>query len=238
MGYIDRALELVAGTVLGTIWPPAPARSLPDFDARTRAVRKLCDFLALLEFTRTMEKGAPPTPYRVPRESIFEEQPDDPVKLRFPAIAVLPGRGVHDNWRLGPVDFVEGTRDVYGRGTALVDLGEYVEPIMLEAWGSHPAERRSILAGIEAVIRLGSRSSALRLKLPEYFDRVASFALNESQYVDDPDLVRGRRRGQVMLELRVQEVLLVDAVTLRPYVDVDAYEAGDPFWAQNPPPDG
>jgi hypothetical protein len=229
MGYIDRAIDFVAGAVLGVVWPPGPTRPLPDFDARTHAVRRLCDFVALLDFSRTGSVPGQQIAYRIPREQCFEEQPDDPTLLKFPSVAVLPGRGVHDNWRLGPVDLVDDTRDKYGRGTALADLGEYVEPLMLEAWGNNPAERRSVLAGVEAVVRLGQRSSALRLSLPGYFDQVATFALNESQYVDDPDVVRGRRRGQVLLELRVREVLLVDAVTLRPYVASDVATAwGDP----------
>jgi hypothetical protein len=139
------------------------------------------------------------------------------------------------------VHLIEETRDRWCPGTALADLGEYVEPLLIEAWGNHPAERRSILAGIEAVIRLGQRSSALRLSLPDYWDRVATFQLNESQYVDDPDIVRGRRRGQVMVELRVQEVILVDVKTLQPMTDfavVEDLEVDADGWAiplQRPP---
>jgi hypothetical protein len=221
VGILRDAARLVLGPLLGQVYPPAPERPLPDFDARTHAVRRLCDFIAALEFSRTGDApGGQVVTYRVPRERCFEEQPDDPQRLDFPSVAVLPGRGVHDNWRLGPVRLIDETFGRWGRGTALADLGEYVEPVMVEAWGNHPAERRSLLAGLEGVIRLGQRSSALRLLLPAYFDRVATFQLNESQYVDDPDVVRGRRRGQVMLELRVQEVVLVDAKTLRPMVEV------------------
>jgi hypothetical protein len=225
MGLLGDAARLVLGPILGDVYPPAPSRSLPDFDARTHAVRRFCDFIAALEFSRTGEApGQQAIAYRIPRAQVFEEQPDEPERLRFPSVAILPGRGVHDNWRLGPVDLIDETRERWGRGTALADLGEYVEPILVESWGSHPAERRSVLAGIESVIRLGQRSSALRLLLPAYYDRVATFQLNESQYVDDPDLVRGRRRGNVMLELRVQEVVLVDVVTLRPLVEVQAVD--------------
>jgi hypothetical protein len=225
VGFLGDAARLVLGPFLGDVYPPAPSRSLPDFDARTHALRRFCDFIAALEFSKTgTSPGQQATSYRIPRDQVFEEQPDEPDRLRFPAVAILPGRGVHDNWKLGPNQLIDETRDRWGRGTALADLGEYVEPILVEAWGSHPAERRSVLAGIESVIRLGQRSSALRLLLPAYFDRVATFQLNESQYVDDPDLVRGRRRGQVMLELRVQEVVLVDVVTLRPLVEVQAVD--------------
>jgi hypothetical protein len=230
MGLLGSAARLVLGPILGDVYPPAPSRSLPDFDARSRAIRRFCDFIAALEFSRTGSAPGRATSYRIPREDVYEEQPDDPERLRFPAVAILPGRGVHDNWRLGPVRLVDETIDRWGRGTALADLGEYVEPILVEAWGNHPADRRSLLAGIESVIRLGQRSSALRLLLPDYYDRVATFQLNESQYVDDPDLVRGRRRGQVMLELRVQEVVLVDAVTMRPTVEVQVVdELDDPY---------
>ncbi len=222
MGILGRAAQLVLGPFLGDVYPPAPSRSLPDFDARTHAVRKLCDFIAALEFSRTGAAPGQVIAYRIPREQCLEEQPDEPDRLRFPAVAVVPGRGVHDNWRLGPCRLLDDSYGLFGAGTALADLGEYVEPIMIEAWADHPAERRSLLAGIEAVIRLGQRSSALRLYLPAYYGQVATFQLSESQYVDDPDVVRGRRRGQVMLEMRVNEVLPVDAKTLQPLVEVQA----------------
>ena len=246
MGLLGRAAKYVLGPLLGDVYPPTPPRPLPDFDARSRALRRFCDFIAALEFSKTGAVGAPAVPYFVPREQVFEEQPDEPDRLRFPAVAILPGRGVHDNWRLGPVQLIEETFGEFGVGTALADLGEYVEPIVVEAWGNHPSERRSILAGIESVIRFGQTSSALRLSLPDYFNRVATFQLNESQYVDDPDIVRGRRRGQLMLELRVQEVALVDEKTLRPMVEValvDDLEADTQAWMDvfrrnNPPVPG
>ncbi len=219
---------MVVGSVFGTVQPTPQERPLPDFDARSHALRRFADFLALCEFSRTGDEGGAPVRYRVPRANIFVEQPDDVSRLRFPSLAFIGQRGKHEPYGLGPAALLDDTRDVYGKGTALLDLGEYQEAFTIEVWSSHPAERRSLIAGLTTVLRLDEASQSVTLTLPGYYDRTACFWLNESHYNDDPDIIRGRRRGAVFAELRVQEVALVDAVTLRPIVDVDVLQADDP----------
>lgn len=225
MGWLEAA-QLVVGTLFGNVYPRAPARPLPDFDARTHALRRFADFLSLVEFSRTGDGAA--IRYQIPRANIFIEQPDEVTKLRFPSLAFLGAEGNHEQWQLGPSELIEESRDVYGRDTALLDLGEYTEIFAIEAWTSHPAERRSLIAGLTTLLRMDEQSQALTLTLPNYYNRTADFWLERSRYNDDPDVIRGRRRGAVVVGMQVQEVLLVDVRTMRPVVDIEVAAADDP----------
>lgn len=226
MGFLTAAAaRLLRGTPFGFVYPAAPLRPLPDVDARYYALEQLRAYLAALVFSRTGAVGEPAKPFQVPAEDLLIEQPDDPKDLRFPSIGVLPARGTHDMIGLGPASIDESTLDVYAPGTALLWYGDYVEPLMLEVFSAHKAERRALLAGLKIALRPLEQSSSLNLKLPAYFDRIAQFTMTESQYIDDPDVIRGRRRGQIPLVLRVPEVVLVDVVTLKPYVHLETGES-------------
>jgi hypothetical protein len=219
-------MQYLRGHWFGQVYPATEPRPLPPTTARGHALHRLRDFLALCVFSRKGDVGGPPIAFTLARDSIFTEQPDDPVRLNFPAIGMLPGVGTHDTLKLGPCDFVEGSHDRYAPGTALLDQGLYVETFTIECWSNHPAEREAVLAGVEAVLRTSQRSSALALTLPGYYGQIATFSLEQSQHVDDPSVVQGRRRGQVMVRLDVEEVLLVNVATLEPYVVVGAVDAG------------
>ncbi len=219
------AVKLLLGEWFGKVYPAAEPRPLPPATARDHALRRLRAFLALCVFSRKGDAGGPPIAFQIPKSRIFTEQPDDPQRLDFPAIGMLPGLGSTDPGVLGPLELIEDTLDRYAPGTALLDQGWYAETFTIECWSNHPAEREAVMAGVEAVFRMSQRSSALVLTLPGYFDRLAQFSLENAQHVDDPSVIQGRRRGQVMVALGVQPVLLVHAVTLEPYVVVDAVDA-------------
>ena len=177
-------------------------------------------------FSRKGDAGGPSIAFTIPKERIFTEQPDDPQRLDFPALGMLPGLGSTDPGILGPLGEIDGTLDRYAPGTMLLDQGWYAETFTIECWSNHPAEREAVMGGIEAALRVSQRSSALVLTLPGYFDRLAQFSLENAQHVDDPSVIQGRRRGQIMVALGVQPVLLVHAVTMEPYVVVNAVDAG------------
>jgi len=113
---------------------------------------------------------------------------------------------------------LEESWNVYAPGTVLVLLGEYSEQITVEVWGSHRAERRALLTGIARGLRASSDTYPIRIRLPEHYDRTAEFWLEAGQHIDDPDVVRGRRRGHLFVNMRASEVQLVNVVTMRPYV--------------------
>lgn len=225
---IRDAAATLFGSWFGQVYPERQSGPLPPATARDHALRRFREFFSLLVFSRKGTDPEHPISFSIPAERIFVEQPDDIPDQKAPALGMIPSRGIHNTYGLGPPDLLDDSFDVYGLGTALLLQGEYTESFQVEVWSSHPAERQALLAGVQGALRVSQRSQALTLTLPDYFDRVATFRLDESQNVDDPDVVRGRRRGQLMVELTVPEVLLVDVVTLRPAVRARVTGEGEP----------
>jgi hypothetical protein len=226
----DAIAELFAfGRPIGEVWPRRPDRPLADKDAREHALEQLRKFISLLVFRRTMEPGAPARGFRVPIDQIHVYQPDDAKLIKLPAIGFLPARGHHEEFGLGPPQPIEETQDVYGPGTVLVYQSDYVELFTVEVFAAKHAIRRGVMAGLKDVLRACDSSAAIGLKLPGYYDRVARFWMPDSQYVQEPEIVKNRRRGQLFIELRVPEVRLVDYVTMRPVVDLGGADASEVY---------
>ena len=226
MSIATDAKGLLKGVPFGEVWPPYPPRPLPDMDARTHALRRLRQFIAALDFSRTGNVNEPAIGYRVPKEQIHTEQPDEPQNLTMPAIAFLPGESTTDAFGLGPAKMEEDTADVFGEGLVLVVKHDYVEPFILEVWGASKAERRSLVAGLTEAFTSLEESGTLRLTLPDYFDRVAEFTFLGTKYIDDPEVIRGRRRAHLRVELRVPEVQLVPYKEIRPELVVETVDGG------------
>lgn len=222
---ISEAFALIVGRWFGQVYPAKEPAPLPAADARDHALRRFREFLAALVFSRKGDAPGSTISFRVPIDSIFVDQPDDPQRLAFPAISIVSARGDHDTYKLGPFELQDDSFDVYGHGTALLEQGWYEEEFTLEVWGNHPADRLALLAGIKAAMRMSQRSYALILTLPSYYDQTAQFSLEASQSVDDPSVILGRRRAQLYIALGVSEVLLVNAATLQPAVVVQVVDA-------------
>ncbi len=204
---------------LNVVWPPLPAPDLPHKDARTYALERLRDYICALIFQRTGGIGEPPIPFSLVPENVHLNQPDDITDLALPAIGVIPGRGTHESYGLGPPQLIEGTDGVGGPGTMLLRQSEYNETFVLEVWGSKIAERRALMAGLKAAFRQNDGSYELKMLLPDYFNIVASYSLNESQYIDGDEPVRNRRRGHLLIQLRVDEVVPVNVRPLTAIVE-------------------
>jgi hypothetical protein len=194
-----------------------PPTTLPAKDAREHALVRLGDFIAALVFQRTGDHDGDATiPFQVPRETIHHYNPNDTTQLTPPAIGLVPGKGVEDMYALGPALVLEETRDVFGPNTVLVQYGEYVEDFMIEVFSAKHPERRAIVAGLKEMMRASENSSALWLTLPHYFDQVAVFELNGSEYVEDPDTIRNRRHAYLSVTLRVPQMSLINYVPFDP----------------------
>lgn len=213
-----------ANSTLGRVFPTRPAPRLPDKDARHYALERFRLFLSYLDFHRT---GAPgeTSSFRIPIESIFLAEPDNLEDAKLPAISLIPAMGEHSSYGLGPTRLLEGTFNVYAEDTALARLGDYTEVIGVEVWGAKIAERRSIVAGLKTVLRLSDSSYALQLKLPDYYDRIASFALEDSTYIEDGAALN-RRRAHLFVRLQVSEVQLVNVNTLSPVHTLATLDGG------------
>jgi hypothetical protein len=199
--------------------PPYPAGVLPNVDARTQALRVLAQWLSSLSYQRTMAPGMPPEAFAIGPERVFIEQPDNVEGLQFPAIGIVPGRGQYLTRGLGGAEPDDESATV--DGLALLVPFDYTELISVEGWGSKIAERRSIIAAIEVAMGSYEGTTDLRLRMPEYYGLVATFALMERENVDDIEIPRGRRRVHVYLQMTVPVVVAARFATLNASVSVD-----------------
>ncbi len=205
---------------------PIEARKLADFDARHVALETFKLYINRLTFSRTGEPGAPSVPYRIGLDRIHTEQPNDPTILRFPSISMIGSEAEVDTYGLGPPQMDEATADVFGAGTVLVSLSEHVEELNVELWADEIPQRRSLVSGMHEAMMPLETSASLMLKLPSYYDRVASFSLMGVTYIDDPDVIRGRRRAQLRVLLNVPTVALVNYTPwVGAYLELDVVDA-------------
>ena len=216
------AAMIVGAPPPGTVYPAVPT-VLPDVDAREYALRRLADFIAALVFRRTGQHRS--IGFRMPRERIHVYRADDEVDAKLPAIAIQAGEGDTATF-MGSPEYLEDTVDLYGVGKVLVLLGEYVEIVTIDAKTANHAVRRALIAGLEVALLASGATPGLRLSLPAYYDRVAAFTLQAgTQYPDSDDDVRGRRTGQLRVELRVPKVLLVPYRRFLPILDLGGVPA-------------
>lgn len=205
--------------------PGAAFVGSPTLDARTAALLRLKLFVSLLRFFRAGDRGGPPAEFRVPLDNVLEEWPDAEKDLKLPAFAFLPGPGISEGIALGGPLLCEESVGRYGPNTALEQTGVYREQLTIEAWSSPKAERRGLVAGLKLALLSGA--GTIRMRLPDYYDQIATFLLEETLYVDDPDVIRGRRRAQLKVAMTVPEVRLVSYPTLRVIVEVRVRDRGD-----------
>ncbi len=201
-------------------WPARLPVPLPTHDARSFALAQLKRYVASIVFRRPMAPGEPARGFKVPVDQIFTYQPDDLVDAKVPSIAFLPGMGDHEIVGLGPAAVDESSGGRYGPGTWLIRLGEYTEQFTIEVLAAKHAIRRAMVAGLVATLRGGQASSALNLKLPDYYDQVATFTLGSSEYVDDPEVAKNRRRARIGCSLVVPEVRLINGAELNAVADL------------------
>lgn len=190
----------------------------PDRTARDRGLEQFGDFVAALLFSRTMAPNQSPQRFTVPRDHYFVEMPDNVQDLPFPSICVLPGRGEYIGRGLGGADPIEDPVTDGSPRPAYIVPFDYVETVGIQAWGSKIAERRAVLAGLEAVFGAFDGTSDVRLLLPDYFGLAATFSLLEAELIDDIESARGRRRGTMYLEMTVPVARAVLLPEFRPYV--------------------
>lgn len=222
--------DLVADAPLGTSWADSALPTLPDKGAREFALRALRQFVCALTFRQTAAAGNPAKGFRVTRERFHIYQPDDVVELEAPGIGVLPGAYEHDYYGLGAPELIESTADRYGKGLVVARLSDYVETVTLDCVATQHAIRRSLIEGLKVAMRLGGTSGALRLRLPDYYDAIATFSLPGGPgYLDDVETAKNRRRAQMAVELRVPELVLVPYTTLTPSIDLGGDTASNVF---------
>lgn len=201
----------------GDVRPLMEALPMPTQDARSVALGALAGWISTLRFLRAGNIGGPPIPFRLPKQRVHQEQPDDAEQLRFPCAVFVPQRGLYVSG-IGGGDVDDATRDVWAPDSVVLGLGEYTESVAIELWASKKAERRALIAGLETAMQTAESTQMLRLRLPGYFNTTATFALSDQERIDEPDAVRNRRRARLYVTLSVPVLRLVHVVTLRPYL--------------------
>lgn len=228
MKITDVIRRLVATTVAGDVYPRRDDPSVETTDGRTYALRVLRAYFEELTFWRSGGVGKPPVSFTLKPQAVgsgdvkprvFIEEAGTQEDLVLPCCVIsAPTPGDHVVCALQPY-VMDDTRDVYGRGTVLQNLGtDYRETLQLELLAGERAERRALIRGLRRALQPHEDRASLRLRMTGYYDRVASFTLLNSQIVET-EVSLGRRKAVLSVELRFTEVELVNAVTFRPQID-------------------
>lgn len=229
----DEMKSLIWGTPFGTVYPEKPNPPPPPVDGRTHALAILKKYISELVFYRTGDWNAAqkaygePVAFKIPARDIHVEWPDDEDELKLPSI-VMTSNGAAEYAMIGLTSYVEEeTRDVYGQGTVLMWMSEYTEKIALEIWAGKKAERRALLSGLEAALSPTEQMYGIRFRMPDYFNELVCFSLESREMTDSPDSARDRRTAKLVLEMRFNNVALINYVpiTVTAEVNVDVEEA-------------
>ncbi len=205
---------------IARVFPSLPLKPLPDKGSRYHALSRLKEFIGRLTFQRTIAEGKTQS-FKVPRDKIQIYTPDtvqeDP---KLPGIAFIPGPYSYDEkwmYSLGRPEEDENTIDKYGKGTALVLLGYYVEDFTIESVANKYPAVRGINEGIRQAMRQFTYTGLLYLMCPDYFDQEACFDIS-SGAGHSPDVaseVSGRRTAHLQVNMWIPEVVLIDYKTMR-----------------------
>lgn len=219
--------------ILGEQWrsvePPRKIDHQQDTgdDARTAALRQLKRYIQELTFLRAGTVGGPPDPFKIPAEDIYIEVPDNDQDLALPCVVFTqtePEEYTGFGFQPQPI---ESSRDRYQEGTVLLHHYTQTETVTVEAWSGKKPERRAIISGLQTAFNPSQQYSGLRLRLPNYYDQVATFVVMSNMRPDE-DTVRGRRIARMKVELRMEVVELIPYVALTPTVGVNVLEMQDP----------
>ena len=209
---------------MGQVYPPRPIHRLPDKGARFHGLSALKDFIRRLTFQRTIANDESQA-FKVPADKIKIYGPDEAQEdQKVTGVGIVPGPYSYDEkwvYSLGRPEEDDNTVDVYGRGTALITLGYYVEQITIESVAAAYPTVRGINEGIRYAIRFFTDSGQLYLKCPKYFDQEACFSITSGAgYATDFVFEsQGRRLAHLQVEFWIPEVALIDVKTLRPVMD-------------------
>ncbi len=227
---------MLQGSPFGEVWPPKPNPSALAEDGRTVALDILAQYIAELTFFRPggldrNGKRLPAIPFQVTREHIHVEWPDDVENLVFPSMAFL-STGPAEYANIGMTPYVdESTRDIYGQGTVVAWQSEFTETFVIEIWATKKPERRAILSGLETSLVPTEIMYGIRFRMPDYFNQTVCFTPLRRELFDDPDSARNRRHARVHVEMRFNQVSLINYAVFTPtttvLTDVDAVTGED-----------
>lgn len=216
---------LLFGEPFGEVYPQRPNPPPLAVDGRTAALRILRQYFSELIFQRAMgvdpatDKDLPPKQFRFPINDIHISWPDYEKALVFPSIVMLAGTGNFEPLGLGTY-WNEETRDKYGKGTIVQYQADYVEEFTVEIWAAKRPELRAILAGIQVALSPTETMYGIRFRVPEYFDQLVCFTPGSSTIVEESPDAQNRRKARITIEMRMNQVALVNYDILTPTVEI------------------
>lgn len=215
MRFSADLLKLIVGEPFGQYIDRPEPQGLA-VDGRTAALRSLRRYIAELTFYRKGAQGGPNIKFQIKPERFLIEVPDRPVDLQLPALAAVPaGIANYESLGIGSSFFDERTRDKYGKGTVIQRMAQYIEVFQLVVIAGARAERRSLMQGLETQLSPTEFFAGLKLRMPEYYNRIACFTLNTRSLLDSEESNEGRRLGQLGIELRFETVALTNYAELQ-----------------------
>lgn len=223
MSNLPRALvSTLQGTPWGSIFPDRPNPPPPSRDGRTAALYVLREYICALDFYRYMGPAAPAKMFNITPDHFYIEQPDYTADFVEPSISIVGDRADYDV--IGLVSYIEeDTVDVYGKGTVLQWMAEYVETINLEINVAKKSERRAVLAAMEVAFSPTEQMSGVRFMMPDYYNELVCFSMQRRELInDETDSGKNRRKAQLEIEMRFNIVRLINIVQMKPSVKVNA----------------
>lgn len=227
--WTGRLRKLLFGSPFGEVFPRKPNPPPKSVDGRTVALRILREYLSALVFYRPgtvdprTDVQGDAIPFQIAEDHIHIEMPDNEVALsKYPAIALLSnGEAEYD--MIGLTAYVEeSTRDRYGFGTVVQWQQEFIEEIAVEIWASSKPERRSILAGLENALVPTEQMYGVRFRMPEYFDQLVCFTPLSRTLVENEDGARNRRTARIIVQMRFNQVALVNYAALTTFLKTES----------------
>jgi hypothetical protein len=218
IGLFSFAADLLAGPVLGAV-QPARQRRLPERDGRERALAALRAYVAAVPVSDPTREGQT---FKLSKDDIHAEYADAEHVPELPAAGVVSADADLGFEYLGGPIVLDDTYERFAPRSALALFGWHDEQVVLEVWCRDVPQRRAVVAALKAAFWASEGRGCVDLRLDDYYCQSARFTLAGAHVIDEPESLRGgRRRALLRLRLRVPEVLLVDAGTMRPLHEVE-----------------
>lgn len=212
--------QQLVGTPIDNSFPRRPVSGIPAIDGRTCALKALGAYLTSLPYARVGQTGGLPVYFGIPAQNFFVDRPGPETDLPFPSIAATDGPSETKPRGLAPQpDYA--SQDVFGAGTVLFVHGEREEVIPLEIWSSNHPELRGIVATVEAAFQPTQERIGFLMQLPDYFGQTARFMYERTEWVEEADAVKNRRKAIVHVFMSYDIVRLVNYVPMTPQMTVD-----------------
>jgi hypothetical protein len=218
LGVYAFAVDLLSGPVLGAV-SPGRQRRFPERDGRERALAALRRYVASVPVSDPAGEGRT---FRLDERDVHADFADPEHEPDLPAAGVVSADADLGFEYLGGPIMLDETFGQFAPDSALVLHGWHDETIVLEVWCRDVPQRRAVVAALKQAFWASDGRGCVDLRLDDYYCQNARFTLAGAWIPDETESLRGgRRRALLRLRLRVPEVLLVDAGTMRPLSSVE-----------------